>query len=148
MVIYSDKMESKFLFSFQFSVKDSELYFDYENKAIRISWDGRVDEETATGLIQYAMDLIEGKAVNRILFDRRKLIHFSDPARAWFHNEVDRGRWRQLKDAIERIAIVNELSVAAQLFGHHNNDHITDAYAGIPYQHFDKMPAAEEWLLH
>ena len=147
MVTSSNQIESKFLFSYQFEMNDCEIYLDHENQVVKIVWEGRVGVDTATNLLTYVADLLEGGLVNRVLLDRQNLIHFDQLAKDWIKDEFLARRYQKLTEKVYKVAIINECSVAALLYGNKTKGNIQFDFSLLPLQKFDKMTDAESWLI-
>ena len=147
MVASFNQIKSKLLFSFQFKINDSAVYLEHVNRVVKLVWEGRVEKDTAEGLLTYAADLIEGDVVNRIMLDQQNLIHFDYAARQWIKEKFLPNRQDVLLNQLKKVAVINECSVAALLYGDHSEVTSKISFDRLPLQKFDQTPDAESWLM-
>lgn len=148
MVTHQNESKKAFQYSFQFNIEGNEVYLDHQKGIVKIVWEGRVDLDIADSLLSYTADLVEGGLINRILLDRQNLIHFEDKARKWIKNEFLETRCKELAHLIKKVAIVNETSIAAMLYGKKIADDIEQTFINLPIKKFDKLTDAEGWILN
>jgi len=137
MVLYKKGTQNKQDYSYQFSINECEIYLDHQNQVIKVVWEGRVDQETASSLLTYAADLVEGGLIDKVLLDRRNLIQFQEAARNWIKNKFILKRCSQIIHKIAKVAIVNENSIAARFYGESISYDIEEAFPQLEINKFD-----------
>lgn len=147
MIAYQNGTRNQFTYSFQFNHEGNEVYLDHNNDSIKIVWDGRVNLKAASDILSYASDLVEGGLVSTILLDRQKLIHFEAAARKWIKDEFFNTRCKVLAHLIEKVAIVNETSLAANIYGKKIIKDIEHSFTDVMIRKFDRIEEAENWIL-
>lgn len=148
MTIFQQGTRNKFVYSFQFKHEGNEVYLDHDKGNVKIVWDGRINLKAASDILSYAADLVEGGLINTILLDRQKLIHFETAARKWIKEDFFSIRCTQLSHLIKRVAIVNETSLAASIYGRKIINDIEQTFSDLPIKKFDKIEEAENWILN
>ncbi|MEL6556818.1 MAG: hypothetical protein AAFQ94_01460 [Bacteroidota bacterium] len=148
MTTFQHETRNKFIYSFQFRHEGNEVYLDHDRGNVKIVWDGRINKEAAADILSYAADLVEGGLVSTILLDRQKLIHFEAAARKWIKEDFFSIRCKELSHLIKRVAIVNETSLAASIYGKKIINDIEHTFSELPIKKFDKIEEAENWLLN
>lgn len=134
-------------FSFQFSLKETSVFLDHSHKIARVAWNGRVNLAVASQVLGYVSDLVESGIVDKVLLDRRELIHFDRKTRQWMKNELIRGRAFSLKHQIHKIAIINESSLAGNIYGKHVIREEDKKQVNLPIRKFDRPEDALHWIL-
>ncbi len=147
MVTYQNETEKKLHYSFQFKIDGNEVYVEHKNGIVKVVWDGRVNHEIASSLLTYTADLVEGGLISTILLDRQNLIHFDNEARNWIKNEFLSTRCNELAHLIKKVAIINESSFAAQLYGKKVTNNLEGTFPNLPIMKFDRMEDANKWIL-
>lgn len=147
MTIDYSEHTSELNLSYQFSIEDTSVYLDHTHRLIKIDWDGRINLSTASKVLTYVADVVEGGLVDRVLLDRQKLISFDRAARNWMKKELICGRGIDLRAKTHKVAIINERSVAGRIYSERVTKSDDRSKVILPIRKFDSPNEALKWVM-
>lgn len=120
---------------------------DARNKIVTVTWDGIVDLEAASTILNFGADRIADESVNKLILNRTRLNRFDTEARIWIKEEIIKRRGAKLSRKLRKLAIVKEQSAAASIFGNFITSSIRIVYPRLRVKKFDAIEEATKWAM-
>jgi len=116
----------------------SMLLLDITNKIAKVVWNGEVNKETASFILNEGADLIEDGSATMLLLNRKNLTQFSKEARQWIKDDLLKNRGKVLIHRVRKVATVKSTTTMGNLFANVVSSAIKIVFPKLKMTHFDK----------
>ncbi|MEP1095179.1 MAG: hypothetical protein ABJG78_08725 [Cyclobacteriaceae bacterium] len=125
----------------------SSVAVDYQNKIVKVEWDGIVDLATVNIILNKAADLIEVGHCDKLLLNRKNLKEFTTEARIWIKQDLLRNRAKKLVNKVVKVATVNSSTAMGGVFANFISTAIKLIFPKLSMVKFSSQQEGLDWLL-
>ncbi len=142
-------IERSTLFSFNFTLvaerANSCVYVDETHGIVKITWFGKVDQQTAITIIHALVKQMQAGICNKILVTREDNSSFTVEAIEWMRGFLLDNRYR-FRFKVARIAGVTPEAGRANIFANFIKTAIQVIFPGVKISNFEFEDSALAWL--
>ncbi|MEO9871332.1 SpoIIAA family protein [Ekhidna sp.] len=128
------------------NMNGSTFEVDKDYGISRITWNGKVDMETARKLVTLGADSVEFHKYKKLLLDRSNLIEFDTQARVWIKGLL-KTRAKKIVKMVDKLAIINPETARGTIFSNFIAAAIKIVMPNLVMRKFNSEEEAIDWLL-
>ncbi|MEQ8237917.1 MAG: hypothetical protein RIA69_01825 [Cyclobacteriaceae bacterium] len=123
----------------------SRFELNNQHKIVRITWNGKVNLETASKLLTLGANSVEFYGFTKLVLDRSNLTEFETEARVWI-KDLLKNRAKKLSKKVEKMAIINATTTKGSIFSNFIASAINMVLPDLYMKKFDNEDEAFLWI--